>query len=242
MKESKDVGKKAVYIVANFSGNVGKTVLAKNLFAPRLPGVEVFAIETVNSGYENEQSSSGADTRAVLVKVLAAMQTRPCIIDVGASNAEVFFHELVKLKPLLSQITAFVVPTMPEPKAIIDTLSTVDEVIDTLGFDAAKVFVVFNKIPGRLRIEDAFAGVLKKARMLKFKCIADGIDLDETFLTVTEMSTTVDAVANDTDYLAALAIAGPDELVHCSEMAVLQITARNLQSKMDRIFAEIAKV
>lgn len=240
MKEVK-AAKPPVYIVANFSGNVGKTALTKNLLAPRLPGVEIFPIETVNSGYENEASNSGVDTRAVLVKVLTAMQTRPCLIDVGASNAEVFFQELVKLKPLLGVVTGFIIPTMPEPKAIIDTLSTVDEIIDTLGFDPAKVFIVFNKIPGKLNVEEAFKSILIKARMLKFKCIANGIDLDETFLTVAEMNTTVDAVANDKDYLSALATVTQEDLRHCAEMAVLQITARGLQNRMNSIFAEILK-
>ena len=43
--------------VINFSGNVGKSTVARHLLAPRLDGAEVIAIESINS---DDREKSGA--------------------------------------------------------------------------------------------------------------------------------------------------------------------------------------
>jgi len=35
--------------VINFSGNVGKTTVARHLLAPRIPGCQVVAVESINA-------------------------------------------------------------------------------------------------------------------------------------------------------------------------------------------------
>lgn len=240
MKEAKLANKQhPLVVVANYSGGIGKTAITNNLLVPRMPGVKVFGIETVNSGYEGKKAYSGDEARAVLTQVLVAMQTGPVIIDVGASNADRFFDELAKLKPILSKVTAFLVPTIPQPRVITDTLNTIQDIIEKLDVPAEKIFVVFNKVPSKIKVEEAFAGLLKTAKSLKFNCIEQTIDLDETFVDANKMKKTIDEIANDIDYLEALSTVGPELLEHYSEMSIMQINARDLQRKMDAIFDKL---
>ena len=45
--------------VINFSGNVGKSTIARNLLAPRIPDAEVFAVETINSDGTEDETMKG---------------------------------------------------------------------------------------------------------------------------------------------------------------------------------------
>ena len=48
--------------VINFSGNVGKTTVARHLLAPRIPGAEVIAVESLNA---DDTRGTGAARSAV---------------------------------------------------------------------------------------------------------------------------------------------------------------------------------
>ena len=45
--------------VINFSGNVGKSTIARHLLAPRLPSARVIAIESINADEGQAQSMRG---------------------------------------------------------------------------------------------------------------------------------------------------------------------------------------
>ena len=45
--------------VINFSGNVGKTTIARHLLAPRIDGAEVIAIESINADEGQAQALRG---------------------------------------------------------------------------------------------------------------------------------------------------------------------------------------
>ena len=40
-------------VVMNYSGNVGKTTIAANLLATRIPNCKVFNVDTLNQGLSN---------------------------------------------------------------------------------------------------------------------------------------------------------------------------------------------
>jgi hypothetical protein len=46
--------------VINFSGNVGKTTIARHLLQPRIPGAEYIAVETLNAGADDAPKLSGS--------------------------------------------------------------------------------------------------------------------------------------------------------------------------------------
>jgi hypothetical protein len=45
--------------VINFSGNLGKTTVARHLLAPRLNGAQVIAIESLNAGDDTTEMLRG---------------------------------------------------------------------------------------------------------------------------------------------------------------------------------------
>ncbi|WP_114815200.1 StbB family protein [Paraburkholderia kururiensis] len=152
--------------VVNFSGNVGKSTIAKHLLMPRL-GVNIIAIESIN---ENE----GGDPLALdQFKELQShlLDAESAIVDIGASNIEGFFHQLVNYKRSHNDFDLFVVPVTSELKQQKDTIATVES-LSTLGVPAKKIRIVFNKVDSTEDISRTFAPILAYAEDKK-KCVAD---------------------------------------------------------------------
>ena len=76
--------------VINFSGNVGKTTVARHLLAPRLRGCQVVAVESINADDGPSVTIRGRQF-AHLQEFLQSVDN--VVIDIGASNVE----ELLKL-------------------------------------------------------------------------------------------------------------------------------------------------
>ena len=74
--------------VINFSGNVGRSAIARRLLAPRLHDAQVIAVESINS----DEGSSGDAIRGKqfgeLLEALALMDD--AVVDIGASYVEGF--------------------------------------------------------------------------------------------------------------------------------------------------------
>ena len=71
--------------VINFSGNVGKTTVARQLLAPRIAGAKVIAIESINA--------DDGQTRALRGRQFGELQeylhtVDNVVVDIGASNVE----------------------------------------------------------------------------------------------------------------------------------------------------------
>jgi len=70
--------------VINFSGNVGKTTVARHLLAPRLAGAEVIAIESINAGDDQQHAIRGRQF-GELQEFLQTVDN--AVVDIGASNS-----------------------------------------------------------------------------------------------------------------------------------------------------------
>jgi hypothetical protein len=71
--------------VINFSGNVGKTTVARHLLAPRIEGAEVIAIESINADDGQTQALRGRQF-GELQEYLQTVEN--VVVDIGASNVE----------------------------------------------------------------------------------------------------------------------------------------------------------
>ena len=76
--------------VINFSGNVGKTTVARHLLAPRIPRCEVVSVESINAD-EGQPVTIRGRQFAQLQEFLQSVDD--VVVDVGASNVE----DLLKL-------------------------------------------------------------------------------------------------------------------------------------------------
>lgn len=182
-------------MVANFSGNVGKTLLTKQLLVPRIPGVQVIAVEDVNAGYGQGEAIqlSAEHTQAILEKAIEASLSAPVIVDVGASNVSLFFEVLKSYEGVHEFIAHVLIPTDPSEKVQTDTLSTVHFLTEKLGFNEDKIRLVLNRVARRG--EAPFEKLLEDAAALGvFPC--GSIPESSTFQLANTMGTTIDELAN----------------------------------------------
>lgn len=128
--------------VINFSGNVGKSTIARHLLAPRIPNAEVIAIETINSDGTNDEAFKGKQF-GQLVDGLALLDA--AVVDIGASNVEDVVQLMKQYKGSHEDFDYFVVPTVPAKKQQRDTISTINA-LSELGVSAKKIRLVFNQV------------------------------------------------------------------------------------------------
>jgi hypothetical protein len=99
--------------VINFSGNVGKSTVARYLLLPRIPGAELIAIESLNADEGQVQALRGRQ----FGELQEYQQTVSCVvIDIGASNVEDLMGQMQRYRGSHEDFDAFVVPTVPALK------------------------------------------------------------------------------------------------------------------------------
>lgn len=134
--------------ILNSSGNVGKSVISRELFYPRLENAEIVEVETVNAGSKElpqlrvMQFRAGDDFAELYLKI---MTVENIIVDIGASNLSNFWVQMKTFAGIESIFDYFIVPTVPEPKEMTDTFKTL-AFLEENEIDPSKVKVVFNKV------------------------------------------------------------------------------------------------
>ena len=222
--------------VVNFSGNVGKSTIARALLAPRIPNATVHTVETINSDGTDDVSVKGrefADLHEALLTVDAA------VVDVGASNIESALAVMKQYPGWGEDYDFFVVPTAPAQKIQRDTISTI-EALSAVGVPAKKILLVMNLVEVDEKPEAIFSGLFEYQRQAKnftlklgavlhandvfAKCRASGADI-------------ADLAVDQTDYKAAIrAAASPDEKLHAAQMLGLQRLAVGVTAELDAVF------
>lgn len=131
-------------IVMNNSGNVGKTTISQNMLLPRLDGIDVIRVETLNDDGESTGEKLGADLFDEIFESILSSEN--VLVDVGASNVEMFNYKLEnEFVGSHSFIDYFIVPVTPDEKQQRDTIATIKTLID-IGVGVDKIKVVFNRL------------------------------------------------------------------------------------------------
>lgn len=142
--------------VISFSGNVGKSTIARHLLAPRLQGARVIAIESINADEGQSQSMRGFQF-GELQEYLQGVDD--VVVDIGASNVE----ELMRLMHLYQdsheEFDCFIVPTVPPPKQQQDTIATMAD-LHAVGVPSDRIQVIFNMVDDREPLERTFHNLL----------------------------------------------------------------------------------
>ena len=129
--------------VLNFSGNVGKSTLAKHLLAPMMPGVVMVSVETINAGAASEQVIKGKHFGQLQEDMLLEESV---IVDVGSSNVEEFLALMKQYRGSHEDFDLYVVPCVPVEKQQKDTVNCIRE-LSKLGIERGKIRVVLNLVP-----------------------------------------------------------------------------------------------
>ena len=128
--------------VINFSGNVGKTTVARHLLAPRIDGAEVIAVESINA----DDGQANALRGKQLGELQEYLQTvENVVVDIGASNVEDLLSLMHKYRGSHEDFDYFVIPTVPALKQQQDTIATLTE-LSRLGVPASKLRIVFKQV------------------------------------------------------------------------------------------------
>jgi len=142
--------------VINFSGNVGKTTVARHLLAPRIEGAEVIAIESINADDGQTQALRGRQF-GELQEYLQTVDN--VVVDIGASNVEDLLALMRKYRGSHEDFDYFVIPTVPALKQQQDTIATLAE-LTRIGLPASKLKVVFNQVEDDAKVSETFDTLL----------------------------------------------------------------------------------
>lgn len=227
--------------VINFSGNVGKTTVAKHLIYPRLKGAEYIAVETINSDEGDGETVKGKQWGQLQEHL---MMLDSAVVDVGSSNVEQFVKMMHQYRGSHEEIDLFVIPTVKESKQLRDTIATLDA-LKAMGVPAKKIRVVFNMVDADDDWQDDFWGLIMYHEEKKGFELREGaiITMSEIYQKLRNLGTTIEKVLNDkTDYRAKIREAKTDsEKQHAIEMVSAGRLARSAKENLDAVYAATIK-
>jgi len=134
-------------LLINNSGNVGKSFISREVFYQHMGDDKILVeLETHNSSsstFKNVEVKKivGSDVKELFRNMNLYDDV---VVDVGASNIEVFLREISKSIEILDDIDYFIVPAFKDIKQTKDTLKTI-EILSALA-DKNKIKVIFNRV------------------------------------------------------------------------------------------------
>ena len=222
--------------VNNFSGNVGKTTVSRHLLAPRIPGCQVVAVESINADDGQSVTIRGRQF-AQLQEFLQSVDN--VVIDIGASNVEELLKLMRRYRDSQEDFDGFIVPTVPARKQQQDTAATLAE-LARIGVPPARLRLVFNQVDDDSPIDRTFDTLLAY-------CASSGVVQPRTaaFISFNEVYALVrgagqslaELAADSTDYKAAIAKAStqPEKLALAQRLATQRL-ARGVIPDLDACF------
>jgi hypothetical protein len=212
--------------VINFSGNVGKTTVARHMLLPRIPGAEFIAVETLNAGAEHGQALRGSEFR----ELQTYLQTIDnVVVDIGASNIEEFMARMHYYQDSHEDFDCFVVPTVSALKQQQDTIATIAE-LSQLGIPPGRLRVVFNMVERGAVMEKTFAPLLAflDKQPLAHANVRSRIGMNELYERIKGSGQEVADVTSDTtNYKAKIAKAQslPEKMALADRLANRRLAA-----------------
>ena len=227
--------------IVNFSGNVGKSTIAKNLLKPRMDGIEIINIETINSDDSDGQKMKGKQFGQLSEQL---MLTDDAIIDVGSSNIEDFVKLMDRYDGSHEDFDIFLIPVVKENKQVKDTIATINA-LSSMGVPPEKIRVVFNRLDVDDIVEEIFYplfGYYEDAKNFTLRPKATIFD-SELYQNLSTYQTTIEQLLNDsTDYKAKLRETNnPDEKLDIVARISLKRLAGSAKKNLDTVFDEIMR-
>lgn len=223
--------------VLNYSGNVGKTTIAKHLLLPRVPGSQWIPVESTNTGGDEQLNIRGRHFSDVLREVHAL---ESAVVDIGSSNIEQAFEQLRKLGDAHEDFDFFVVPTVPTEKQQSDTLKLVADLLE-MGVAKSKIRIVFNQVTSDQDASRTFARTIQLLRSTGLDVSLGAVIHDsEVFAMIGKDQTLLQATAPDRDIKAEIAkTSSPDERRMLADELLASRLAKVVIKELDSVFAAL---
>ena len=225
--------------VINYSGNVGKTTVARHLLAPRIPECQVVAVESINAD-EGQPVTIRGRQFAQLQEFLQSVDN--VVVDIGASNVEELLKLMRRYRDSQQDFDAYVVPTVPDRKQQQDTAATLAE-LARIGVPPERLLVVFNQVDADDAIDSTFAPLLAYCAStgIARPNAAAAISFNEVYSLVRGTGQSLaDLAADRADYKVLIAKAGTqsDKLALARRLATQRL-ARGVIPELDVCFAAL---
>jgi hypothetical protein len=224
--------------------NPARLTDARHLLAPRIPGCQVVAVESINADDGPSVTIRGRQF-AQLQEFLQNVDN--VVIDIGASNVgannvEDVLKLMRRYRDSQEDFDGFIVPTVPARKQQQDTAATLAE-LARIGVAPEKVRLVFNQVDDDSPVERTFDTLLAY-------CASSGvaqpspaalISFNEVYALVRGTGQSLAELAADrTDYKAAVGRAATqsDKLALAQRLAIQRL-ARGVIPELDACFAAL---
>jgi len=229
--------------VINFSGNVGKTTIARHLLLPRIPGAELIAIETINADEGHEGQSLRGRQFGELQEYMQTVDN--VVVDIGASNVEDLMALMRRYQGSHEDFDFFVIPTTPPFKQQQDTIATLID-LSRSGIPASRLKLIFNMVDEDVSIAQAFKPLLAflDQHPLTSASTRCRLGSNEIYGRVKGMRAEVDlaSLAQDTTDYKALIVKAPgtaEKLALAQALATRRL-ASGVVPELDACFAALA--
>jgi len=225
--------------VLNFSGNVGKSTVAKHLLLPRIPGSNLISVESINSDGNDGDTVRGKEFGALSEQL---MTINNAVVDVGSSNVEDFMRLMKMFRGSHDDFDLFVVPTVREAKQLSDTMSTIGA-LGAMGVESKKIRVIFNRVDVEQSVEDAFYPLFafhKDTNSFTLRPKA-AIHFSELYQRLGVNHLTIPGILGDTtDYKEVLQNAKTSEAKQAAAARIsMKRLALSAQANLDSVFASV---
>ena len=225
--------------VINFSGNVGKTTVARHLLLPRIRGAELIAVESLNADEGQVQALRGRQF-GELQEYLQTVDS--AVVDIGASNVEELLSLMQRYRGSHEDFDCFVVPTVPPLKQQQDTIATLVE-LARLGVPASRLKLVFNMTEAGLAVEHSFFLVLAfiAEQLLAVANPACCLSSNEIYARIRGTGSDLATLArDDTDYKALIVkTQGSAEKLTLAQKLATRRLASGVVPELDACFAAL---
>ena len=191
-------------VMVNFSGNTGKTTIARHLFLPVLPGAELVRVETINSSGSSEADVEVAGKQFEAVAKMLYATDHHMLVDIGASNIEAVKQVLYRVAGSHRLVDMWVVPCMPNKKMTTDTINTLKELLK-IGVRPSSIVVIKNKVMDVDAMDDEFAELMAVCKVLNVRLVDRPMLEYDLYSDMDHRPGSLDDVFNDTtDFKAAM--------------------------------------
>lgn len=226
-------------VVMNFSGNVGKSTVARHLLSPRVNNATLIVVESINSDGSQDEAVRGRQF-GELIEAVAVLDD--VVVDVGASNVEDFIGQMKQYRGSHEDFDFFVIPTVPKTKQLRDTISTIESLRE-VGVPAKKIRVVFNMVEIGENPERLFASLFdyhltEKSFTLKPDAV---IHVSDIFSKIGNANI-IDILNDKTDFKALSGAAiETEEKVKYTRLLSNQRLAAGVTEELDAVFKTLFK-
>ena len=226
-------------VILSGSGNVGKTVVAEHLLAPRLEDVLLISF----GGAQVKRNSGQWRHRDEVSEVFAdLLEHGRCIVDVAGVATPSLLVGIHRFASIHESIDCFIIPVTSSAKVQIETITLLEQ-LAIIGVQANSIRILFNQVDSA--VEDEFGMMLKHINdhggaLLNLKA---AIFDNELFDILTEENLTIRQVLEDeTDYKTLLRENRRGETDQWDEWANrfgIKCLAKHINNYLDSCYKEL---